>query len=48
MIDLEGPIQEAYLRALKELDEAGYMEGGSGGLSARDVIRAHFLIANHF
>lgn len=47
MVELEQPISEEYQRALLELDESNYVEHRDG-LTARDVLRAHFLIANHF
>lgn len=42
---LEEPIRREYERFLSLLP---YQEPASKGLSAADVLRAHFLIANHF
>ncbi len=47
MLELEGPIKEEYDRFLKQIEESKH-QPRSGGLSAVDVLRAHFLIANHF
>ena len=47
MIQLEAPIQTEYERVLQSLEgqEPNY---GHSCLSSYDVVRAHFLIANHF
>ncbi len=47
MLELENPIQEAYQRSLSELAYFQQTQR-TNGLSAEDVIRAHFLIVNHF
>lgn len=44
---METPIADAYQRSLEELDRINYIEE-PGGLTARDVLKAHFLVANHF
>jgi hypothetical protein len=45
--ELEKPINEEYQRAVSELERQSLPEH-SGGLCAKDVLKAHFLIVNHF